>query len=295
MRFGRRFEFAIALALIAVAGASCAGSGTGGSSSGGGVAGGSEAHSVPPARSATGGHQMRLVGPPDVVPGAGLPPLQPKVIKTADVSVGVSHGNFGKAFNEARAVADRFGGYNIESSTSSAGRASGTIQLRVPSASFMPALNALEKLDGLGHLRSEQISGRDVTSEFVDLKARLGNLASQRRVLLRLMDRAKTISDSIRVEDQLRGVELQMEQIKGRLRYLDNEATFSTISATITTASPAPAPKPNVFERAWDRMVSVSGAIFSAILIGAAAIAPIAALALLALLGYRVLRPRFSS
>jgi hypothetical protein len=228
------------------------------------------------------------------VDGPSVSALKPKVIKTADVSLGVTTSSFSRAFSEARDIADRFGGFNLDSSTSSTGRDSGSVRFRVPSDSFVPALNALENLSGWGHVRSEHISGQDVTSEYIDLKARRGNLASQRRVLLRLMDRAHTISDSIRIEDQLRSVQLQIEQIKGQLRYLNNETSYATISATISAGVPV-AGKPSVLQRAWAQMSSVTSAVVAAILIGGAAATPIAILLLVGLVLYRILRPRISS
>jgi hypothetical protein len=151
----------------------------------------------------------------------------------------------------------------------------------------------LSALERLGHIDHENVSGQDVTSSYIDLKARLGNLATQRHVLLRLMDQASSIADTIRVEDKLTGVELEMEQIKGRLRYIDSQTTFGTITTRIATVPPSstPQPGPSVFATAGHNLVTVTGAILSSIVIGAATVAPVVALLVILLLLFRSIKP----
>ena len=72
----------------------------------------------------------------------------------------------------------------------------------------------MHKLHTLGgaKVRSESVSGQEVGQEFVDLAARERNLHAQERVLLRLMNRAISVTDTIRVENELSQVQGQIEQ-----------------------------------------------------------------------------------
>ena len=88
-------------------------------------------------------------------------------------------------------------------------------------------------------MRSESVSGQEVGQEFVDLAARERNLHAQERVLLRLMNHAISVTDTIRVENELSQVQGQIEQIAGRLRYLHDQADMSTITVSLKQAGAA--------------------------------------------------------
>ena len=90
----------------------------------------------------------------------------------------------------------------------------------------------MDAIEGIAHVHvtAESVTGQDVSQQFVDLQARLVNLEAQEKVLLRLMDRAETISESIRVENYLQQVEFQIEDVQGRMLYLQNRTSMSTIT-----------------------------------------------------------------
>jgi hypothetical protein len=144
------------------------------------------------------------------------------------------------------------------------------IVIRVPASNFKDALKRMHSLGG-GKVRSESVNGQEVGQEFVDLDARKRNLAAQERVLIRLMDRAISVADTIRVEGELSQVQGQIEQIAGRLRYLHDQADMSTIAVSlrqsgVSAAAPGtPGSLHNAFVRAWHGTVSVvNGVIIAA-------------------------------
>jgi hypothetical protein len=168
------------------------------------------------------------------------------IIKNADIELLVSDSQ--QALAQVTRLAADDGGYMLNSQTEYVGqqlRATG--QLAVPSAQFEMALNQLRGL-GLKVLR-ESTSGQDVTAEYTDLQARLGNLEATAARVRTFLDASQTVSDSLAVNTQLSDLEGQIEQIKGQMKYYEGRAAFSTISLTLTPVPPVEQPEP---ELAWN-------------------------------------------
>ena len=221
---------------------------------------------------------------------APLPELGPRVIKTAALGVTVRPGTFQEKFQEATLVAGRHGGFVSSSNTAEAKLRSGTIVVRVPASDFETALGDLRRL---GRVRSQSVSGEDVTGRVVDLQARLRNWEAQEVVLLRLMAKATTIEDSIVVQRQLQEVQLQVEEIKGQLRALSDQTEFATISLSLSEAGFLVPRKDSgglTFGKAWRLAIHGFVAVFAAVLVGLGFLIPIAILGLAVLIGVLAFR-----
>jgi hypothetical protein len=209
----------------------------------------------------------------------------------------VRKGTFQARFQEAAMVASRHGGYVSSSSTAEANRRSGELIIRVPASEFEATMGELK---ALGTVKGEQISGQDVTAQFVDLEARLRNWEAQEEVLLRLMRQSKTIEDSLKVQRTLQDVQLAIEEIRGQLRVLADQTDLSTITLSMLEAG-AVAAKPKeglTFVRAWRQAIHAIAAVFAAVVIGLGYVLPVVLIAfalLLLWLGYRRLRPRVAA
>ena len=299
MSVGRRGA-AAAVSLLLLSGAvGCAGSGSSGSSMGGGGSDAAHRAELPAgAAGKTGSAQFDLVltnGDQTSAPSEspGLPPLRSTVIKTGRLTLELKKNGFSDAIEQANQIADNTGGYVVSTDRSGGRMGSALIVIRVPAARFPDAMKGMRHLGG-GKLRSESVSGQEVGQEFVDLAARERNLHAQERVLLRLMNRAISVTDTIRVENELSQVQGQIEQIAGRLRYLHDQADMSTITVSLKQSGPAAAApaKPgslhSAFSRAWHATVSV----ISGVIVGAGVVLPIAILlAIAAAIGTRIWPP----
>jgi len=225
-----------------------------------------------------------------------LPGISQRIIKTVSVTVQVRKDTFQQRFQQAAMIASSHGGFISSSRTSEGKRPSGVLVIRVPASQFETTLGALK---ALGTVKGEQISGEDVTSQFVDLQARLRNWEAQESVLLRLMRQSKTIEDSLKVQRTLQDVQLAIEEIRGQLRVLSDQTDLSTITLSMAEAATvAPKPKEGLtFVRAWRQAIHAIAAVVAAIVIGLGYVIPIALIALvvlLAWLAYRRLRPRIA-
>jgi hypothetical protein len=228
----------------------------------------------------------------DVSTSRALPQMPSTVIKTGRLSIRLGHGDLSKSIDRAQQVVDSYGGFISSSNISSGKHETSTIVLRVPAARFDAAMRQL-RAPGLGAVRSEQVSGEDVGQQLVDLSARARNLRAQSRALIRLMNQAVTVSDTIKIQNELFDIQGQIEELDGRLRYLHDQADMSTI--TMLLAPPAAAHHHpghataigSALRRSWQRATDV----VTAVIVGAGVVIPIALLALVALLAGRWLLP----
>ena len=216
-----------------------------------------------------------------------LPGLGPTVIKKASLELEVPHDEFQTAMQDASTIAAEHGGYVLSTEVTDAAEGFGSVVIRIPAEEFEGALVAAQHL---GEVERNTVSGQDVGEEFVDLGARLRNFEAQEAVLLRLMRRTTTIRETIDVQEELTQIQLEVERIKGRLRFLEDQTSFGTITIDLHEAGAVVA-KTSTLERAWERGVSVALAIVSGLIVSAGAAIPVALLALIALAIFRIMRP----
>jgi Domain of unknown function (DUF4349) len=229
---------------------------------------------------------------PAALEGATIPAAGPRVIKRAHLGIEVPRNEFQAAVGDASSIAGEHGGYVLSTQVTDTEEGFGTVVLRVPANEFEAALAAIR--DDLGEVKSDRVSGQDVSEEFVDLEARLRNFTAQEAVLLRLMNRAQTVVATIRVQRELTDIQLEIERIRGRLRWLRDQTDFSTITVDFNEAGAVVA-KTSTLEKAWENAWSVFLAIVSGVIVSAGALLPVALLALVALIIFRLVRPRFQS
>ena len=228
-------------------------------------------------------------GLPQAAPGAvvdtssGLPSTPDRIERTADLTVEVKKGTFDAQWTAAFKVAQRYGG-QIMSSTrgvpspqpvpleqngttanaSAKQPAIGDITIRIPAQNFINASNALR---ALGTVRGDNTTTEDVSQEYVDLQSRLRNLRAEQATLLALFKRTTNIRDTLAVQAQVSDVEGQIEQVTGRIKYLDANTLFSTITVhlqepgvtVITTVKPGPS-LGGAWETAKTGLVRLTGA-----------------------------------
>jgi hypothetical protein len=282
-------------AILAVVGAACSVGGADGASSGGAIGGGGQgvasdqAGVAREAQSIEGGGLAHVNARGQTA--ARLPTVGPSVIKTGYLRLTVAEDGFSEATQDAVALAGRFSGFVLSTSIEGRDSRSGTLVIRVPSDNFEEFVNEVKDL---GEVRSESISGQDVTQEFVDLESRLRNLRAQEAVLLRLFDKATTVAATIRVQSELGRVQLESEQLRGRLRYLEDQTSLATLSITVAEKGAAPATR-GTLSKAWNRAVEGALGVVAAVIVGAGTLLPVLLLILIGVAIFRQMRPRLTS
>jgi len=140
------------------------------------------------------------------------------------------------------AIAESLGGFVVTSefkqtsSNQSSANQSVTVVARVPSMQFSAALEQIRSVGS--HVIQENISGQDVSEEYLDLEARIRTKKALEAQFLEIMKQAHKVSDALEVQSQIAEVRTEIERYEGRRRFLENQSALSTI--TITLQMPAP-------------------------------------------------------
>jgi len=153
------------------------------------------------------------------------------IVRTADLSLVVSDAEAAAA--QIKSIAAGLGGYVVSTQLwRDEDLLRGTITVRVPAESLDDALGRFKRLA----IRVERESGgsRDVTEEYTDLDAQLRNLEATEQELRELLsavrERTGKAEDILSVHRELTNVRSQIEQLKGRMQYLERTAAMSAVS-----------------------------------------------------------------
>lgn len=151
-----------------------------------------------------------------------------KIIRTAKLSLEVK--KYDEAYQEIAKIVKELKGFIHHSSKEVApdGWTRGRVIIRILPLKFDLVI---ERITKLGRVERQEVSGRDVTEEYVDLKARLSNAYKVRARLREILEeRAKKVADILEVEKELERVGEKIERLEGKLRYLRNQVDLSTIT-----------------------------------------------------------------
>lgn len=154
------------------------------------------------------------------------------IIRTANMSIVATDTE--EALNAIATLANNGGGWVVSSEVYQSGNdtKTGYIQIRIPAEGFQSVLDAISGL--AVKVTSLSTSGQDVTEEFVDLSARLGNLEATAARLRTFLDEARNVEEALAVNVELSRVEGEIESLKGRMQYLQQSAAYSSITVNVT-------------------------------------------------------------
>lgn len=153
-----------------------------------------------------------------------------KIIRNADLQLEANSPE--ETQQKISAIAESKGGFVIESTQSSSDvkattRDTVTMTIRVPAAKFNETLDELRKT--ANRVIVETVKGQDVTEEFIDIEAQLKTKKALEEQFLEIMKRSNSVEDALNVQRELANVRGEIEKIEGRKRFLENQASLSTI------------------------------------------------------------------
>ncbi|MGK0475625.1 MAG: hypothetical protein ACJAYV_001288 [Oleispira sp.] len=152
----------------------------------------------------------------------GVSEQERKLIKSSWLTLSVK--NLTQAEIQAKAIVEQQAGY-IQNTHDEQDK-SFNLSIRVPQDHYVPTLIELRKV---GDIISENESVQDVTTEFIDNKARLNNLHKLRNRIQLLLNRADRIEDLLKIERELNRTQSEIDRLEGRMKYLKGQVDFASI------------------------------------------------------------------
>ena len=164
---------------------------------------------------------------------APQPDITDRKIAT-DISMSLLVKNVKETANKVIDLAMNSGGYLVNLNTSSGETDSNsTVAIRVPSNQTKSVVEQLRAMSI--RVVSENISGYDVTDQYVDYDAKLEILNNNKTRFLEISNKATTVDEILRVQQAINDVQNQIDGVKGQLKYLSGISSTALFTVSIST------------------------------------------------------------
>lgn len=100
------------------------------------------------------------------------------------------------------------------------------ITIRIPADQYRAFL---DEAGTLGSITYQNESMRDITTNYIDVEARLKSLEEQRNRLNELQKKANSLEELLEIEKRLSEIQYQLENYEGQRKYMDRQVSYSTI------------------------------------------------------------------
>ena len=157
--------------------------------------------------------------------------IAPMIARTAQLTIVVK--DFDSSQNRLQEILKRHRGYVGEMTTSAPEGADRKLSatLRVPADQMDAALGEVKQL---GRVESESQSGEEVTSQYIDLQARLTNARNTEQRLTELLRRQTgKLDEVVTVEEKISDVREQIERMEAEKKTLGQRVDFATLSVSL--------------------------------------------------------------
>ncbi|HET8561145.1 MAG TPA: DUF4349 domain-containing protein [Marmoricola sp.] len=173
-------------------------------------------------------------------PGHGRPAaMQRAVISHGNLEMVT--GNVSRARDDVLRLLRRWDGQvaDEEAGSDQRGRmVSVSLRLRIPSADFDTAMSELAKVARTTH---QQVSSEDVTTQVIDVNARVRAKQDAIDRIEQLLAHAKNLGQIIAIETDLGNRQAELDSLKQQQAWLADQTSLSTIEVTISRHVPPPA------------------------------------------------------
>ena len=189
-----------------------------------------------------------------------------------DVSYGVEVDDITKGINDVVALSDRHGGQIFERTINITDDRSSTASfvIKLPPANVEAAI---AELDAIGVQRTASQGTEDVTSQVVDIDARLVTAQASLDRVRKLLEAATDLGQVLSLESQLTERETLVEQYTAMKRAVSDRVSLATLRVQLslspepvatTVVEPKPAEKATIgkaFKSGWNGFLTVLAAI----------------------------------
>jgi chromosome segregation ATPase len=158
--------------------------------------------------------------------------ITPQIIRTAALTIRVP--DIDKAVADVReATAAVDGVITSEDFVDLDGEKNATVIVKVPAEKLDAFLTSL---GGFGSVQQSNVTASDVTTQVIDLDARISALEASIARLSELQAQAETVADLIAVEAELANRQAELESIQSQRDYLGDQVAMSNVSIYLQSA-----------------------------------------------------------
>jgi|GEM_PF-166074 len=161
--------------------------------------------------------------------------VAPRLIYNADIQIQVE--NLESTVKQVKEITNKAGGYYTnETHSGGGGEKSVSFTLRIPQTNFESAIHGIEKL--ASYVQYKGTSSQDVTEQYYDSEIRLKTKRKTLDQYYTILQRTTTIKDILEVQAKINELETEIEGLEGKLRYLSNQVSYSTITLRLFVPVP---------------------------------------------------------
>ena len=153
------------------------------------------------------------------------------IIHQARISTNVK--DLEKAQQNMEEKVKEYEGYIVESNVylESDETSTGKMIVRIPEKHFETFLSEAE--EEASKVLEKNGTGQDVTEQYIDLSSRVKSKRAVEERLLAFMKDAEKTEDLLKISNDLAEVQEEIEVLVGKINYLENQTSFSTIELTM--------------------------------------------------------------
>ncbi len=152
-----------------------------------------------------------------------------KVVKNASLYVQTKLlTDFIESINEKT---KKLGGYSESVEVSNYDSGSAELNIRIPAEKLEDFISAVEEI---ATVKSKNISSSDVTDSYIDVESNIKALETEEKALLGILEKCKSVSETIEVQDRLSQVRGKLESLKSQKASLDSQISYSRISISVS-------------------------------------------------------------
>jgi hypothetical protein len=163
--------------------------------------------------------------------------IQKKIIKEGDIRF--ETGNVAETRKQIISSLKHLGGYaedDSETTYGGLGSKEYTLSIRIPAKNFDAFLGTVSST--ATKIDSRNIRIKDVTTQFIDTKARLDNKLQLEKRYLNLLGKAGKMRDLLDIEEKLTEIRSDIEATQGQLNYMSKQVEYSSLIITFYTKQP---------------------------------------------------------
>lgn len=163
-------------------------------------------------------------------------PIEQKIIRTGNIDLEVDRHD--ETIATIKNAALSLGGYVTGQSSyliDGRERKAGNIQVKVPYDRYD---QLVEQVGALGKVTNSSSNAVDVTSQYVDLQARIQVYETKQERLLSLLTQSGDLATILSIENELANTNAELESLKGQMRYLLERTDYSTLDISLVEKMP---------------------------------------------------------